>query len=46
MPAEMERELKKAARRKGLNSVQTRKFVYGAMRKFGWKPRQERKKRA
>lgn len=53
MPAAMERELKRAAgklakskklkKRKGETTQEAKdRFVYGTLRKTGWKPRRER----
>ena len=42
MPVKMERRLKRAAKRKGLGKKRTGAYVYGTMRKAGWKPRRER----
>lgn len=43
MPVAMERALKKAARKKGLKGERADRFVYGTMRKKGWKPTRERR---
>lgn len=43
MPKKMEKELKKEARKKGLKGERADAYVYGTMRKTGWKPK--RKKR-
>ena len=43
MPKKMERELKAEARKKGLKGDHFNKYVYGTMRKSGWKPKKERK---
>jgi hypothetical protein len=51
MPEEMERRLKAEAKKKGpsfyskkkgLLTEQGRAYVYGAMRKTGWKPEREK----
>jgi hypothetical protein len=42
MPKKMERELKKSAKKKGLKGDKADAYVYGAMRKTGWKPKRER----
>jgi hypothetical protein len=42
MPVEMERKLKAQARKKGFKGDRFRAYVYGAMRKIGWKPKRER----
>ena len=44
MPKKLERELKKAADKQGLSGKKKDAFVYGTMRKTGWKPKQEKKK--
>lgn len=46
MPKELEEKLKKKAREKfgSTTSKRARKYIYGTMRKTGWKP--EREKRA
>lgn len=46
MPAAMERALKRAADKKKLKGKRRKAFIYGAMRKAGWKPGRERVKRA
>jgi hypothetical protein len=43
MPEKMEKELKKAAKKKGLKGRRAGAFVYGTMRKTGWKPAREKK---
>lgn len=43
MPKKMERELKKEAAKRGLTGERKDAFVYGTMRKTGWKPEQEKK---
>ena len=39
MPKEMEKNLKSQARKKGMSRERTNAFVYGTMRKTGWKPK-------
>ena len=39
MPEAMERALKAKARRKGLSGKRAGAYVYGTMRKTGWKPK-------
>jgi len=39
MPKEMEESLKKQAKKKGLSSKRAAAYVYGTMRKAGWKPK-------
>ena len=43
MPKKMEKELKERARELGLRGEHFNAFVYGTMRKTGWKPKRERK---
>ena len=38
MPVAMERALKRQAKKKGLSKKRTGAYVYGTMRKTGWKP--------
>jgi hypothetical protein len=38
MPAKLERELKAQAEKKGLTGAHKDAYVYGTMRKTGWKP--------
>ena len=45
MPEKMERELKKQARKKGLKGKRADAYVYGTMRKAGWRPSKEKKRR-
>lgn len=39
MPKKMEKELKAQARKKGLKGERADAYVYGTMRKTGWKPK-------
>lgn len=43
MPKKMEQELKKEAKKKGLKGKKADAYIYGAMRKAGWKPKKEKK---
>jgi len=45
MPKEMERKLKIQARKRfgSTTSERARKFIYGTMRKTGWKPSHQKK---
>jgi hypothetical protein len=45
MPKEMEKQLKREARRKGLTGDRADAYVYGTMRKTGWKPSTQKKTR-
>lgn len=38
MPVEMERALRKAGKKKGLSKERLNAYIYGTMRKAGWKP--------
>lgn len=42
MPKKEEQKLKKQARKKGLSGDRFDAYVYGTMRKMGWKPRREK----
>ena len=44
MPKVMEQKLKTQAKNKGMSKERTNAFVYGTMRKTGWKPQTKRKK--
>ena len=44
MPKKMEQALKRTARKKGLSKERTGAYVYGTMRKAGWKPKRERRR--
>lgn len=41
MPAKMEKNLREQALKKGLEGDRKNAFVYGTMRKTGWKPSRE-----
>ena len=43
MPEKLERKLKKEAKSKGLNKERANAYVYGTLRKAGWKPSREKK---
>lgn len=43
MPKKMEKELKKQARKRGLSGERADAYVYGTLRKTGWKPKREKK---
>jgi len=44
MPKAMERKLKATAKKKGLKGARAAAYVYGTMRKTGWKPKKSKKK--
>lgn len=43
MPKKLERELKRKAKKKGLKGEKADAYVYGTLRKTGWKPKSEKK---
>ena len=45
MPKALERKLKKKAKKKGFKGKRADKYVYGTLRKTGWKPSKQKKKR-
>lgn len=42
MPKDLERRLKRAAKAKHLGKKRTAAYVYGTLRKLGWKPKRRR----
>lgn len=40
MPVELEKKIVKEARKKGLEGKKKNAYVYGALRKTGWTPKQ------
>jgi hypothetical protein len=42
MPKELEQALLKMAKKKGFGKKRTGAYVYGTMRKHGWKPEREK----
>lgn len=42
MPKKLERKLKQRAARKGLRGKRADAYVYGTLRKTGWKPKREK----
>lgn len=42
MPVQMERKLKAQAKSKGLSGKRADAYIYGTMRKTGWKPSTQR----
>lgn len=45
MPKKLEAELKRETAKKGLKGERKDAYVYGTLRKTGWKPERERKPR-
>lgn len=41
MPKALEEQLKRQAKKKGLSKKRTGAYVYGTLRKTGWKPSRE-----
>lgn len=44
MPKKMEDALKREAAKKGLTGARKNAYVYGTMRKAGWKPQKQKKR--
>lgn len=45
MPKAMERKLKAEAKKKGMKGARADAYVYGTMRKTGWTPSTQKKKK-
>lgn len=45
MPLAYERKLKAIARKRHYGKDRTRRFVYGSLRKTGWKPKKTRRRK-
>ena len=45
MPKKLEKLLRKQANKKGLSGRDLTRYVYGALRKTGWKPRKRGSKK-
>ena len=45
MPKKLERKLKAEARKKGFTGERADRYVYGTLRKTGWTPSTQRKKK-
>lgn len=43
MPAKLEKALLRTAAKKGYSKERAKRFVYGTLRKTGWKPAREKK---
>ncbi len=43
MPKKLEKKLKQEAKSKGLTGERADAYVYGTLRRTGWKPKKERK---
>jgi len=44
MPVKLERKLKRQAAKKGFGKKRVAAYVYGTLRKTGWKPKKRKKK--
>ncbi len=42
MPEKLERALKAAAKKKGYSGERAKAYIYGTLRKTGWKPKREK----
>lgn len=42
MPKTLEQKLKKQAKKKGFGKKRTNAYVYGTLRKTGWKPKRKK----
>jgi len=45
MPKELHAKLKRSGRKKGFIGKRLDKYIYGTMRKLGWTPGREKKKK-
>lgn len=45
MPAKLEKALKRQAKKKGFSKERTDAYVYGTLRKTGWVPSKEKKRK-
>ena len=43
MPKKLEQRLRRSGRKKGFIGKRLDKYVYGTLRKLGWKPKREKK---
>lgn len=43
MPKKLEKKLKAQAKKKGLGKKRSAAYVYGTLRKTGWKPKRKKK---
>jgi hypothetical protein len=44
MPKKLEKKLKAQAKKKGLKGKRATAYIYGTLRKTGWKPKTKKKK--
>ena len=45
MPKELEEKLRRQGRKKGFKGDRLKAYLYGALRKTGWRPSRERRKK-
>ncbi|MCD6300201.1 MAG: hypothetical protein J7L78_03405 [Dehalococcoidales bacterium] len=45
MPKKLERKLKRQCKKKGLKGKRCDAYVYGTLRKTGWKPKKRKRRR-
>ena len=45
MPKKLERSLRRQAKAEHLSKEETKAYVYGTLRKTGWKPKRERRRK-
>ena len=45
MPKKMERQLRREAGKKGLKGKRKNAYIYGTLRRTGWKPKKKRSKK-
>jgi len=45
MPKALERKLKKQAKKRGLKGKRANAYVYGTLRKTGWKPSTQKRRK-
>jgi len=46
MPEELKAKLKRSGRKKGFVGKRLRRYIYGGLRRMGWKPSREKKSKA
>ena len=46
MPKALENKLKREAKKKHLSKARTNAYVYGTLRKLGWKPKKKSRRKA
>lgn len=46
MPVDLEEKLKATAKKKGFGKERTQRYVYGTLRKMGWAPKKQKRRKA